>query len=153
MPKLTKATHTLSSTQHLDHLLDAIDKAKSTGALPASTADFTPSDDVDVNEHSSTTIDPSDPDAKPYASYVHFSKTGRFEGGVNAKRPEDFTNDAKSQRQMGHYFDYKSWIDARTVEKQAGVDESKKLTKKQIQAFKKRREERKKIKNRWLFEP
>lgn len=63
----------------------------------------------------------------------------------------------RATRQMAHYFDvnqYKSQLDTGTTAPTPPEPGKtfKKLTKKELESFKKRREERKRIRNRWLFE-
>lgn len=86
------------------------------------------------------------------ADYAHFMAQhgGQVAAGVvyEAKR---------ATRQMAHYFDvngYKTQLDQGTapVPPNPAVAPAKKPTKKELEKFKKRREERKRIRNRWLFE-
>lgn len=70
--------------------------------------------------------------------------------------PSAVTSEAKrATRQMSHYFDvkqYRTQIDGQASTSIAPVEPKKKLTKKDLEEFKRRKLERKKIKHRWLYE-
>lgn len=70
--------------------------------------------------------------------------------------PSAVTSEAKrATRQMSHYFDvkqYRTQLDGQASTSTAPVEPKKKVTKKDLEEFKRRKLERKKIKHRWLYE-
>ena len=88
----------------------------------------------------------------PFADpdYAHFMAQ---HGGQVA--PHVVYEAKRATRQMAHYFDvdqYKREADAGTAPTPPPAAAKPKPTKKQVEQFKKRKEERKRIRNRWLFE-
>lgn len=81
------------------------------------------------------------------AHYQYFTQQQSQEGGLD---PSVRYEANRAARQMGHYFDPKTYPTAQNAPVQEA--EKPKVTKKDIQRYKKRKEERKKIRNRWLYE-
>lgn len=81
------------------------------------------------------------------AQYQHFMEQQAQEDGLD---PSVRYEANRAARQMGHYFDPKAYPTAQNAAAQEA--EKPKVTKKDIQRYKKRKEERKKIRNRWLYE-
>ena len=101
------------------------------------------------------------PEYEDYQLQAQFNvKTGKFDGKSEAnlnplRRPDHFTPHQRASQVMSEYFDYNQWLEQRNAdirqERQEGVKKQR-LSKQEVNAFKKKREERKKAKNRWLYE-
>lgn len=103
----------------------------------------------------SSSLTPSISQSNPLVDPDYAAFVSQYGGDV----PNNVVYEAKrAQRQMAHYFDvgqYRKQQDqappAVPPSNAAGVAK-KKPTKKELEQFRKRKEERKKIKNRWLYE-
>lgn len=91
----------------------------------------------------------------PYPTSVD-SDYANFMAQHGGQTPSNVVYESKrATRQMAHYFDvnqYKSQLDSGTAPVPPPSGTKPKPTKKQIEQFKKRKEERKRIRNKWLFE-
>ncbi|KAI8369327.1 uncharacterized protein BYT42DRAFT_105046 [Radiomyces spectabilis] len=91
----------------------------------------------------------------PYKFQAFFNaKTGRFTTASEAERlnPENLSIESRAKRQMQYYFDVDAYMDERNRERQAGISRQKRpLSKKDIERFKRAKQEKKSRRAReWL---
>ncbi|KAL1991928.1 hypothetical protein VTN49DRAFT_5236 [Thermomyces lanuginosus] len=100
-------------------------------------------------ENASATAQAQDP-ADMYAATAAFNRfTGKFQ--PSSLRPENYNEENKSRRQMYAYFDIDSFTNNHDGRSLKAERAAKKLSKKEIKAFKQKRRERKEEKRRaWL---
>ncbi|RPA87336.1 hypothetical protein BJ508DRAFT_410844 [Ascobolus immersus RN42] len=97
--------------------------------------------------------DPSKVTAEDIAnSYAQTARFNRFTGKWQMdKKAEDFSDEAKSKRQMTFYFDVDAAANSHDGRSLRAERQQKKLTKKEVKAFKEKRREKKEQKRKaWL---
>ena len=124
------------------------------GYDPAIHGDYDPDADYakayeDPGAGDSTGIEGTEP-ADPYAAMGAFNRlTGRWQAAT--VNPENFNDENKSRRQMTAYFDVDAAANSHDGRSLKAERSSKKLSKKEVKAFKDKRRERKEEKRRaWL---
>ncbi|KAI9145396.1 hypothetical protein BKA69DRAFT_1051226 [Paraphysoderma sedebokerense] len=131
----------------------ATDNTTANTEASTETASTNPSTTYDYSNYSypyPTTSTSSTADS--YVMSANFnSRSGKFQSETYSMDPssgsvDHFTAQAKAMRQMSHFFDYDGYLEQRNMDKVSGGDGSrkkKKLTKKEIEKFKAKREEKK----------
>lgn len=92
---------------------------------------------------------PVDPDQEYYMKY--YSQLA----ATSSQAPGQSYEQQRSFNQMSHYFDTSKFSTSQpglAVQQQREEVQRKKPTKKELEFFRKRKEEKKKLKNKWLFE-
>lgn len=103
---------------------------------------------------------PSPQPAAPYTAPSADPDYAQFMEHYGGSAAADIVYESKrATRQMAHYFDvaqYKRHLDTPSVSGTASAAATagpkKKITKQDLERFKKRKEERKRIRNKWLYE-
>lgn len=131
--------------------------AISGGYNPAIHGDYDPNADyATAYEGSSGPALPPLPGTKPKDADSQYVATGffnRFSGKWQAStiKPENFTDENKSHRQMSAYFDVDAAINNHSGKSLRAERAARKLSKQEVQAFKEKRKERKAERRRaWL---
>ncbi|ERF74096.1 hypothetical protein EPUS_06365 [Endocarpon pusillum Z07020] len=101
---------------------------------------------ADLAPPGTTALNPSD----PYAATGTFNRfTGKWQSAT--LQPENFNDDNKSKRQMNAYFDVDAAANSHDGKSLKAERSGKKLTKKELKAFKDKRREKKEERRRaWL---
>lgn len=151
----TTATASGAATENpLDFLLDRIDnevkKKLDNGENETATSEQQPY--YDNAYYGDQYYDYTD-----YSTQAHFNaRTGRFTAQAEVERlnPEHLSFTARATRQMNAYFDVDSYTEQRNAERAAGkVTKKKPLTRKEIEYFKKMKQEKKNKRAReWLLQ-
>ncbi|KAI9323880.1 hypothetical protein BX666DRAFT_1847276 [Dichotomocladium elegans] len=129
-------------------------KGTATSAVDATLDTTAAADSADAPPTPSITSSLAD---STHTFYAHFNaRTGKFQTTVDINRinPERMSIENRATRQMQYYFDVDAYMEQRNLEKRMGISmkgTKRRLTKKEIDRFKKNKQEKKMKRTReWL---